>query len=59
MIQEQALIYAAQLGHESVSESNRWLKRWQKKRHNVQMCILSGESADESESIIEESKGWN
>ena len=59
MIEEQALIYAAELGHESVSGSNRWLNRWQKKRHNVRMSILSGEADDESESIVEESKGWN
>ena len=40
MIQEQALLYAAELGHEGLSGSNGWLDRWQK-RHNVQMATLS------------------
>ena len=45
MIQEQALVYAAELGYESVSGSNGWFNLWQKKRHNVRMSILSGEAA--------------
>ena len=35
MIQEQALIYAAELGHEMFSGSNGWLNSWQK-RHSYQ-----------------------
>ena len=53
MIQEQALLYAAELGHEGFSGSNGWLNRWQK-RHNVRMSTLSGEAADVSESVVED-----
>ena len=53
MIQEQALLYAAELGHEGFSGSNRWLDRWQK-RHSVRMSTLSGEAADVSESIVDD-----
>ena len=53
MIQEQARLYAAELGHEGFSGSNGWLDRWQK-RHNVRMATLSGEAADVSESVIED-----
>ncbi|XP_062511840.1 tigger transposable element-derived protein 6-like [Corticium candelabrum] len=45
MIQEQALMYAEQLGHSSFSGSNGWLDRWMK-RHNVRLACLSGEAAD-------------
>ena len=50
MIQEQALAYSAELGHEGFSGSNGWLNRLQK-RHNVRMSIISGEAGDVSESV--------
>lgn len=53
MIQEQALLYAAELGHDEFSGSNGWLDRWQR-RHNVRMSTLSGEAADVSASIVED-----
>ena len=56
MIQEQALIYAAELGHKRVSGLNGWLNRWQIKRHNVRMSILSGEAADKSESMLKKAR---
>ena len=53
MIHEQALLYAAELGHEGFSGSNGWLDRWQK-RHNIRMSTLSGEAADVSEGVVED-----
>ena len=51
MIQEQALMYAEQLGHSSFSGSNGWLDRWMK-RHNVRLACLSGEAADVNPTVV-------
>ncbi len=54
MIQEKALMYAAELGHSELTASNGWLARWQA-RHNVRMSILSGESGDDvDKSVVED-----
>ena len=50
MIQERALLYAAELGHKGFSGSNGWLDRW--KKH--QMATLCGEAADMSESVVDD-----
>ena len=53
MVQEKALVYAKELGHDSFTASNGWLDRWQK-RHSVRMSVLSGESADVDSAVVED-----
>ena len=39
LIQERAIMYARELGHDSFTGSNGWLEKWQK-RHNVRLAVL-------------------
>ena len=51
LIQERALMYAAELRHASFTASNGWLQKRQK-RHNVRVAVLSGEAADVNPSVV-------
>ena len=51
LIQEWALLYATELGHNNFTPYKGWLEKWQK-RHNVRMAVLSGEAADVEPSVV-------
>ena len=51
LIQERAMMYAAELGLESFAGSNGWLDKWQK-RHCVRLAVLSGEAADVDLTVV-------
>lgn len=55
MIQEKALLVAAEFEHTTFAASNGWLRRWQE-RHNVKSSILSGESADVKQQDVDDWK---
>ena len=51
LIQERAIMYVRELGHDSFTGSTGWLEKWQK-RHNVRLAVLSGEAADVDPSVV-------
>ena len=55
LIQEKAVMFSMETGHDDFTASNGWLDRW-KKRFNVKCNVLSGESADVSEETVLEWK---
>ena len=51
MLQEKATLLALELDYDNFTASNGWLHRFQQ-RHNIKCSILSGESADVSEDVV-------
>lgn len=53
MIQEKAILIAAEQKLDDFTDSNGWLNQFQA-RHNIKCSVLSGESADINPEIIED-----
>ena len=51
LIQEKALMFSLELGHDDFSASNGWLDAF-KRRKNISGAVLSGESADVKEEVV-------
>jgi hypothetical protein len=55
LLQEQAIIYSAELGLDDFTASNGWLQSFQK-RHGIRSAMLSGEAAEVSMATVEDWK---
>ena len=51
MLQDQASLMAADLGHEKFSASNGWLRSFQN-THGIHLAVLSGEGADVNQDTV-------
>ncbi len=51
MIKEKAKLVASSIGETELTFSNGWLQSFQK-RHNINLRLLSGESADMNQQLV-------
>lgn len=55
LIQEKALLYALEMGHDNFSASNGWLQSFQK-RYNIRWAALNGEAAEVCQDTVDDWK---
>ena len=53
LLQEKAAMFVVEMGHKDFTASNGWLNRFQI-RHNVKASLMSGESAEVKEEVVQE-----